>query len=378
MDTYENNGVCQYLSGKANDIFLTDLTKSMIIIADKKTQTPLTLVLDDRVDNIDSDIDEKENETIEIGKCISDKSRLPFFIIRYVDGEDNSFNERDLMVGRYVPGENTDVEYVKSDIQYFVNNLTQCGIPASLENRSPQKEKNDKLSSDFHLWQRECLRVGIFTDIDMIRYDKENREILRIYELKRSKESFEEWKPYYKEIFNYRILANFCELLSIQFYIVFNGQKKKNSKIKILNKYYYKVMKKDGKEFYDDVTQLRIFLMCKPIGGNVSGLVPIEAEHITIDHFIDSDKVGILKEKYWNMKGQENDAYFKKEKDICYCDPLEQYDEIHQGQKSYHSYADCEWLNQNASIKTLYKYEAHAEGYKWLCKKCKDRANDNI
>ena len=374
METYDNNGICQYLNAKAKNIFLTDLTKSMLIIADKKTQEPLVVVLDDRVDSISDQVTSEEKETIEIGKVISDKTKLPFFIIRYCDGLDNSFSEREINIGEYHPNAN-DLTFMVSTIDYFVKRLNDNGIIASYERRSPQKQTNDKLSSDFHYWQRECLRVGIFTDIDMIRYDARNGVIERVYELKRSKEFFEDWKPYYKEIYNYRILARVCEMMGVQFYIVFNGQKRIDQMTRRLINYYYLVTKRNGEKYYDDVMELRIFLMCKPIGGSIEEIVPVEAEHITIDHFIQSDQVSILKEKYWNMRGQESDSYGIKNRQLCYCDPLKQYDEKYHGKKFFHAYEDCEWLDHNDYVKTLYRYEAYAEGYELMCKKCREKEN---
>ncbi len=376
MDIYENNGVCQYLEKKGHNIFLTDLTRSMLIIAEKDTQKPIALVLDDRTDDYKKPIEESEEETINIGKSISNKSGLPFFIVRYVDNEQSLFNTRALLVGFYNSSID-EVEYKEANIDYFVQLLNNNGIRAKYENRTPQKKKNDKLSSDFHYWQREYLNVGIFSDIDMIRYDRDKKEITRLYELKRAKEPFEEWKPYYKEFFNYKILANMCEMLGVQLYIVFNGQKKAGQRTRRSLNYYYKVVKSDGEEFYDDVMELRIFKMCKPVGGSTDDLVPVEAEHITIDHFIDDDTVGIFKEKYWNMRGKESESYSSKNRDICYCDPKKTYNPKYNGKKFFHSYEDCEWLHQNEQVKALYRYEAYAEGYKLHCKKCKARSSVN-
>ena len=75
------------------------------------------------------------------------------------------------------------------------------------------------------------------------------------------------------------------------------------------------------------------------------------------------------------MHGQEDYLYSRKDRAISYCDPEKKYDDKYGGKKFYHIYEDCEWLSRNDKIKMLYRYEAYAEGYTLLCKKCSERLN---
>lgn len=263
MERYNDNGFCDYLKEKYvseehSEIKFFNTDKSLLAVASKSTFEPLCMIIDDRIESDEDANTLSKSEAAFGNQCytIACKARLPLFWIRYVD-RDVLTNE-DFVHLWHMNSPNG--QFQQTQLKELPQLFGAYGIEAQLENKTPQKKKNDSLSSAFHYWQRECLRVGIFADLDLIRIH--GGEMVELIELKRSTKDFNVWQPYQKDINNYAILSRLCERLGqMDFHIVFNAQ------IPAVPqgtgegdlKYYRKIVKKGKGDYYDKIDVLKVY-----------------------------------------------------------------------------------------------------------------------
>lgn len=264
MERYKDNGLCDFLKEhyKNNEenskIKFFDTDKSLLVVASKKDSVPICLIIDDRIEKGTDAGLLSGNEKYHGNECykIAQQAKLPLFWVRYVDCEilENS---------DYVylwHSNNKKGTFERIQLRKMIDKFAEYGIEAKLENRTPQKSKNDSLSSAFHIWQRECLRIGIFVDIDLIRMH--DNKVVELIELKRSYIDFNKWNPYNADINNFAILSNFCNKLGdVDFHIVFNTQLNElpcGLETRLLM-YYRMIQKKDKGIYYDKIDTLKIY-----------------------------------------------------------------------------------------------------------------------
>ncbi len=264
MERYKDNGICDFLKErykndeKSSEIRFFDTNKSLLVVASKEDSLPICLIIDDRIEkgtNAGVLSDQEKHYGNECYK-IAKQAKLPLFWIRYVDCEILRNHDYVYLWHAKVNGN----EFQRMRLGQIIDVFAQYGINAKLEYRTPQKRKNDSLSSAFHIWQRECLRIGIFADIDLIRMH--DNKVVELIELKRSAINFDQWRPFNDDINNFAILSNFCNKLGkVDFHIVFNTQLHKlPCTIEDgLLKYYRKIQKKDKKIWYDKIDCLKLY-----------------------------------------------------------------------------------------------------------------------
>ena len=266
MERYESNGFCEYLKKYEgqHDFKFYDTTKSLLVVAGKQDNEPIMLIIDDRVkkEEYETGLNPYEKSFGNICYCIAKTANLPLFWIRYVDREIlNNYDTVSLWeeVSRDKDGRDRD-GFRTIQMKDLVSVFQSHNIQAELENRTPQKRKNDSLSSAFHIWQRECLKVGVFADIDLIRFRKNKVE--SIVELKRSYYGLNSWRPFAKDLNNFSIISNVCRRLGdIPFYILYHEQIPCSSgkNIKKEEQKYYVPIEKKGKPYFDKVDYVKIF-----------------------------------------------------------------------------------------------------------------------
>lgn len=263
MERYKDNGLCEFLkekyqnNEKSSDIKFFDTDKSLLIVADKKTSIPLCMIIDDRVENDTDPGTLSESEMYHGNICyrIAKQAGLPLFWIRYVDCEILRNDDHVYLWD----SANMEGRFQKIRLRQMTDILGRYEINAWLENRTPQKRKNDSLSSAFHIWQRECLHVGIFADIDLIRMRGDR--VIELIELKRSYIHFDSWNPYNNDINNFSILSNFCQKLgNVDFHIVFNAQLRWLPRdLTKEERGYYRAIEKKGEVYYDKIDVLKLY-----------------------------------------------------------------------------------------------------------------------
>lgn len=264
MERYKDNGFCEFLKEKydgneeQSEIKFFDTEKSLLVVASKRDSVPVCLVLDDR---IDKECDAKkllDKEKTHAKEClkIAKQANLPLFWVRYVDCEILT-NDDYIYLWH---SQKMDGKFEVVQLKELVKIFNEYGIDAKLENRTPNKSKNESLSSAFHMWQRECLRIGIFADLDLVRIHDD--KVVELIELKRSYIQFSKWNPYNADINNFAILSNLCEKLGgVDFHILFNEQIKAlpyGLESRLLA-YYRKIQKIDKTIFYDKIDMLKLY-----------------------------------------------------------------------------------------------------------------------
>lgn len=260
MERYKDNGLCDFLKEryKNNEIKFFDTDKSLLVVASKKDSVPICLIIDDRIEKGIDASSLSDNEKYYGNECyrIAQQAKLPLFWVRYVDCE--ILKNSDYVYLWHSNNKKSTFERIQ--LRKMIDKFAECRIEAKLENRTPQKSKNDSLSSAFHIWQRECLRIGIFADIDLIRMH--DNKVVELIELKRSYIDFKKWNPYNADINNFAILSNLCNKLgNVDFHIVFNTQLNelpRGLETKLLM-YYRKIQKKDKGIYYDKIDTLKIY-----------------------------------------------------------------------------------------------------------------------
>lgn len=264
MERYKDNGLCDFLKERYennennSEIKFFDTDKSLLVVASKRDSTPICLILDDRIEkNTDVSL-LTYNERNHGNECyrIAQQANLPLFWVRYVDCE--ILQNKDYVYLWHSNNKKSTFERIQ--LGQMIDMFAKYGIKAKLENRTPQKRKNDSLSSAFHIWQRECLRIGIFADIDLIRMH--DNKVVELIELKRSYIDFDKWNPFNADINNFAILSNFCNSLGdVDFHIVFNTQLDElpsGLEARLL-RYYRMIQKKDKGIYYDKIDTLKLY-----------------------------------------------------------------------------------------------------------------------
>lgn len=263
MERYKDNGLCDFLKErykndeKNSEIKFFNTNKSLLIVASKNDSIPICLIIDDRIEKGTNAglLSEKEKEYGNECYKIAQQAKLPLFWVRYAD--------REILTNEdYVHlwcSDSKDHKFHRIQLKQMIGIFDKHNIKADLENRTPQKSKNDSLSSAFHIWQRECLRIGIFADIDLTRMH--HNKVVELIELKRSRIGFHKWNPYNADINNFAILSNFCHMLGgVDFHIVFNVQLSElprglENKLSI----YYRKVQKNKDTYYDKIDILKLY-----------------------------------------------------------------------------------------------------------------------
>ena len=264
MERYKDNGLCDFLkeryknNEKSSEIKFFDTDKSLLVVASKRDSVPLCLIIDDRIKKGTDAGVLSDTEKYHGNECykIAQQAKLPLFWVRYVDREILHNNDHVYLWH----SNNKQGTFERIQLRQMIELFAEYGIEAKLEDKTPQKRKNDSLSSAFHIWQRECLRIGIFADIDLIRM--RDNKVVELIELKRSYIDFDKWNPYNADINNFAILSNFCNKLgNVDFHIVFNTQLDKipYGLEARLRKYYRMIHKKDKGVYYDKIDRLKLY-----------------------------------------------------------------------------------------------------------------------
>lgn len=287
MERYSNNGICLYIKkqvekGANSNILFYDITRSLLVIADKKNNEPIALLIDDRVEIEENVFSEEEKRYANICILIATRANLPLFWIKYKDRE-ILMNEDQVLFWDSI---NKTGRFQSIKMGELESIFKKSGISCSLVHKTPQKWKNDSLSSAFHIWQRDCFKVGVFTDVDLIRM--EGDEIKEVIELKRSFFQLEKWHPFNNDINNFSIISNLCRMIgNVPLSIVYNLFTSDESIISRTKPQYIFPSNKGEKRYYDIVDKLKVFTVemrenvyCYPLP------YPIFKEYSDVDTYV--------------------------------------------------------------------------------------------
>ena len=202
----------------------------------------------DREEDLDQPATVEEIQAFRRFSLLANRSGLPLVSLRFVEGFERPCETFRFKVYRA----GTAAERVSSE--ELLARLKELGLP--LQDEAAEKRVNDKVSSSFHQWQRTHMGSRVIaTDLDLIRFSE--GEIDTLYELKRSYLALDEWNPFRTDRVNYLAGANLARMLGISYRVVYNVRHTKP-------------------EFYDDISQLKVYDMNQGWPGECLGQFAVE------------------------------------------------------------------------------------------------------
>lgn len=214
---YRSNAMYEYLNGNPDNRFFYVSSDLWMLVYGNQNCDPQLLVLVSGVNDEDelSSVSEREGRAYKIMSELSEKSEVPVVFIRFsvnVESIDSImlFNQK---IRNFLRLNLADLRAL----------FSRYGLPIS---KSPTaKYLNDKESSAYHKWQRTELGHSLrVSDIDLVSI--KNREICKIYELKRSYYSLESWVPFNDDYNNFVLLSKLSHKAKLQLLIAYNKRTK--------------------------------------------------------------------------------------------------------------------------------------------------------
>ena len=196
--------------------------------------TPVTLCFASRVDQEEELTRKPTSEEIRAFQkfcLLAQRAQLPLFSLRFVD--DGAHACEFFWFREY---RSSDPAQLISSAQ-LLDWLRKQGL--NFQGDCAKKDVNDKVSSSFHLWQRERMGSSVIAaDLDLMRM--KNGAVDTSYELKLSCLPLEKWTPFGTDRANYRAGCCLARRAGANYRIVYNVRHTKP-------------------EFFDDVSRLKIF-----------------------------------------------------------------------------------------------------------------------
>lgn len=190
MPEYKGNAIYDYIIDNKLDYFFC-VENEWILLYGNRQSIPRLVTYVSKVDNINSDLSTKEKNSGNTSYSIARYLNLPFIFVRFMV---NSVNVRVWQQGN---------DWQTMTYDQLRDLFENYGV---VQPGTPKKEVNQYVSSPYHLWQRENLGSITVTDFDLVKY--RNNRVEEIIELKRSKESLQEWEPKWKDFPNFALLIN--------------------------------------------------------------------------------------------------------------------------------------------------------------------------
>lgn len=214
---YEGNGITQYIiDNKLDDYFFSAKNSWLLLYGKKEGKIPIPQLLAfvcEVNDNYDYTLDQDNNfwDAIIIAKELN----LPFLSIRYKKNCEIVAITKNDLITRFITYSELKEKFQK---EYNVIPKAEHG----------NKDINAYSSSSYHDWQRQTLGGIVVTDLDLIKINRHNKTIEKIFELKRSFKPLYEWKPYPVDKPNFCLIINaiIASKKNIPFWLLYNEYKK--------------------------------------------------------------------------------------------------------------------------------------------------------
>lgn len=166
-------------------------------------------------DDYTKELRKEDKNAFDLFNYVAFKSGLPIIIIKFIS---------DLPEIREVLYSQNNFSFRSVSLKELSDIYSSYGLPVCKTNT--HKYLNDRSSSAYHNWQRESLGVDItVSDIDLMKIN-EKKEVLVIYELKRSYYDLARWEPFRDDYTNFKLISNLCNRCSILFKIIYNQRTK--------------------------------------------------------------------------------------------------------------------------------------------------------
>lgn len=207
---YKTNAIYEYLKTKPKgkfNYFLINENVWVLIYATSDIQPKLILLASQLNDDLEREGTDFENLSFKL----LEKFNAPIRILRFTE---KTFSKNVVISDK----ENATLFSIETSKLYELL-FEPYNLPADINSKT--KPVNDATSSTFHVWQRNFLSGKIkVSDIDLIQYNDDYTPT-KVFELKRSFQELEEWKPYTVDYPNFILLRRTIPE-EISFFILYN------------------------------------------------------------------------------------------------------------------------------------------------------------
>lgn len=208
---YSGNAIYDYVY--RNDLdYIFSAEHEWLLVYGNSSSIPKVLAYICKVGNIRETQSQNEKKAANRAYRFSKMLGLPFICIRFRENDSSVA----IWEGLYGPWSYITYDQLRGRFEAY-------GI---VEPGTARKDVNQYLSSTYHDWQRSSLGKITVSDFDLIKINDKNK-ILEIVELKRSKLSLNDWKPYRNDFANFALIINTIVLSgkNIPFYLYYNVMK---------------------------------------------------------------------------------------------------------------------------------------------------------
>ena len=210
---YEGNGITQYIiDNKLDDYFFSAKNSWLLLYGKKEGDVPVPRLLAfvcEVDDGYAYTADQKKNLSDAV--IVSKELNLPLLAIRFKK------NCNDVAVAeKGIPTRLITYSELKEKFQKEYNVIPEA--------EHGNKDINAYSSSSYHDWQRQALGGIVVTDLDLVKIDRLNEKIEKIFELKRSFKPLYEWEPYLADSMNFGLIINaiIASKKNIPFHLLYN------------------------------------------------------------------------------------------------------------------------------------------------------------
>ena len=210
---YEGNGITKYIiDNKLDDYFFSAKNSWLLLYGKKEGDIPVPRLLAFVCEVNDCyayTAEQKKNLSDAI--VISKELNLPLLAIRFKK------NCNDVAVAeKGIPTRLITYSELKEKFQKEYNVIPEA--------EHGNKDINAYSSSSYHDWQRQALGGIVVTDLDLVKIDRLNEKIEKIFELKRSFKPLYEWEPYLADSMNFGLIINaiIASKKNIPFHLLYN------------------------------------------------------------------------------------------------------------------------------------------------------------
>lgn len=228
---YENNALYDYLAARPHLPYRFFKAGLWHLVYGDQYYTPRLLILEiaaSKETYTQETLSPTQIPAFDLLKKVGRQCALPVLVVKY---------EQDSPQLQCVKVLDRQGFFCEIDLHELSRQYANYGLP--VRNSPTAKYLNDRNSSAYHVWQRQCLGQQLkVSDIDLWRLD-EWGNVCAIYELKRSHIAIEKWQPYPEDYGNFKLLWNLADRAKCNFLLLYNVRIKH--------------------PFLDDISQIKIF-----------------------------------------------------------------------------------------------------------------------
>ena len=194
---YEGNGITQYIiDNKLDDYFFSAKNSWLLLYGKKEGQVPEPRLLAFVCEvNDDYGCTAEQKKSFYDAVIVSKELNLPLLAIRFKKNCNTV-----AVTEKGVPTRLITYPELKEKFQKEYNVIPEA--------EHGNKDINAYSSSSYHDWQRQALGGIVVTDLDLVKIDRHNETIEKIFELKRSRTFVNYWTPYPEDYMNFGLIIN--------------------------------------------------------------------------------------------------------------------------------------------------------------------------